>query len=65
MADNHYRQLPLSTLQDLLFAAVQEMLDAFDRNDPLALKSKVKQVELIHHAIAEVKKMMFSEFTRP
>lgn len=60
MADNHYRQLPLSTLQDLLLAAVQDLLDAFDKNDPLALKAKVKQVELIHSAISEVKNAALS-----
>jgi hypothetical protein len=56
--NNPYRNLPLEALYDLLAAAVQEMLDALDKKDPLAVEAKRRLVEILLSNVREKKKEM-------
>jgi hypothetical protein len=47
MPRNLYKELPVETLQDLLLIAVQELLEAMDKNDEVAVKTKAKQIEIL------------------
>lgn len=47
MPRNLYKELPVETLQELLLFAVQELLDAMDKKDEVAIKAKKKQVEIL------------------
>lgn len=52
MAANHFYELPLEALHDLLPHAVKEFLEAIDMNDESGIKIKRRQVELLCAAIS-------------
>ena len=58
MPGSPFKDLPLETLQDLLLKAVQELLEAMDAEDQLAIKPRKRQVELLYNAIIQVKSIL-------
>ena len=51
-----FKALPLETLNEMLFAAVGELLEAIDKQDTIAIKAKKKQAEVLWLAISSKRK---------